>query len=61
MGFYYCYVLDERGGIIDREVIEGADDEEAIAAARTFFGTHESVPAIEVWQESRRVITLKRA
>jgi hypothetical protein len=54
---YRAYLIGRNGHIQGYEPLSCADDAEAIAAARRLIGSH----GVEIWQDSRRVITLERA
>jgi len=55
MSHYYCYLLDSEGKVRAREVMEGADDGDAVEKARDYLAAHPLIPAVEVWFAERRV------
>ena len=55
MSHYYCYLLDSEGKVRAREVMEGADDGDAVQKARKYLTAHPSIPAVEVWLAERRI------
>jgi hypothetical protein len=55
MSHYYCYLLDSEGKVRAREVMEGADDGDAVRKARRYLVAHPLIPAVEVWFAERRV------
>jgi hypothetical protein len=55
MSHYYCYLLDGEGKVRAREVMESADDGDAVQKARKYLTAHPLIPAVEVWFAERRV------
>jgi hypothetical protein len=53
---YYAYIIGKDGHVINRVVIEGADDEEARRKAKQIVDGHD----VELWQEARKVNTFPR-
>lgn len=53
---YNVFLLNENGGIIDKHMIEAANDHEALAAAKQLVDGHD----VEVWQGARHLTTLTR-
>ncbi|HZT50333.1 MAG TPA: hypothetical protein VFA22_00280 [Stellaceae bacterium] len=55
MADYRCYLLDGIGAIRDVEVVTGADDARALAAARALLDRRPEYFGFELWQRDRRV------
>jgi|EndMetStandDraft_8_1072994.scaffolds.fasta_scaffold1581075_1 hypothetical protein len=53
---YYAYAIGPDGHIVDRVVVLGDDDEDAIRFAEQLVDGHD----IELWQGSRKVTVLQR-
>jgi hypothetical protein len=54
MGFYRCYSIDEAGDALDFSNFVAATDAEAIDWAERF-QVRQGCPAIELWEEGRRI------
>ena len=52
---YWCYVLNQDGRVNARETLEGSNDNEAFGKAQCYLAENPSIPAVEVWLESRYV------
>lgn len=57
---YRCYLLDAEDHILQAHDIECDDDTQAQSAARQFLTRDPYHRAVEVWQRTRRIITLDR-
>jgi len=50
---YFCYVLDQKGHVNARVTLEASHDNEAFGRAQCYLARNPSIPAIEIWLESR--------
>jgi hypothetical protein len=57
---YRCYLLDDQGCIIDRQYIEGEDDDAAFAQAGVILAENGFAAAMEVWIDAYLVQKLRK-
>jgi hypothetical protein len=55
MPHYYCYILDQKGHITQRQVATGGTDEQVIGKAEQYLKTHPRILCVELWQEDRYI------
>ncbi len=56
---YRVYFLSAKNRIADAHVLDCADDETAVTAALELLRQHPEYPAVEIWQDSRKVGTYR--